>query len=169
MHNIEKAIEHELKMMDERLEKGYTLSTGSLGVLRDLLVVRSYCEVKNAMTHGYGIPVEHEGYHKHDMMELTPECAKEWVSHMRSDDGTTGGHWTWEQCVQVKKEHGLMCSDAEVYAVLNMLYSDYNAVFTKHNVSNINMYVDMLKAWVNDTDAPKNKTALYYDEVIDNK
>lgn len=167
MHNIEKAIEHELKMMDERLEKGYTLSTGSLGVLRDLLVVRSYCEVKDAMKHGYGIPVEYEEGHAHK--EFTPEVAKAWVAHMRSDDGTVGGHWTWEQCVQVKKEHGLTCSDAEVYAVLNMLYSDYSAVFTKHNVNTIAMYVDMLKAWVNDTDAPKNKTELYYEEVIDNK
>lgn len=165
MHNIEKAIEYELESIDKRLEKGYGLSTGSLAVLRDLLVVRSYCEVKEALT-GHEHEYKHHEEYEHKK-EFTDKDAKDWVSHMRSSDGAAGGHWNWEQCMQVKKEHNLMCSDAEVYAVMNMLYSDYGHVFAKHNVNTIDMYVDMLKAWVHDEDAPKNKTMLYYEEVID--
>ena len=54
----------------------------------------------------------------------------------------------------------------EVYAVINMIYSDYCEVAQKLNINNIDFYVCMTKAWLDDKDAGKEKTAKYYEYVV---
>ena len=52
-------------------------------------------------------------------------------------------------------------------AVLNMIYSDYVKVAKKFNVgSNIDFYVDMAKAFLDDKDAGPDKLTKYYQYVV---
>ena len=62
---------------------------------------------------------------------------------------------------------GIECDPAEFWAALNMIYSDYVKVAKKFNVgSNIDFYVDMAKAFLDDKDAGPDKLAKYYQYVV---
>ena len=108
---------------------------------------------------------EHGGVYSEDM-ELTPELAKEWTSKMQNGDGTTGAHWPMEQVKQLAKQRGLNVEPVELFAVLNAIYSDYYKVAKKHNVHNMDFYLDMAVAWLEDKDAVPNKAAVYYECVV---
>lgn len=98
---------------------------------------------------------------------MTRETAEEWTRRMRNEDGTTGPHWSMEQVKQLREQKKeLQDFDLpDVYAVLNMMYSDYCEVAKKFNVNNMDFYVCMAKAWLDDEDAGagKAKTAIYYE------
>ena len=56
----------------------------------------------------------------------------------------------------------------EVFAVMNMMYSDYCKVAKKFNINNVDFYVGMTAAWLDDQDtaAGEAKTARYYECVV---
>lgn len=94
--------------------------------------------------------------------------ARDWVDQMRGEDGSAGEHWTQEQIrqLQQQKKELLDYPAAEVFAVMNMMYSDYSKVAKKFGVNNLDFYVCMTKAWIDDPDAGENKTANYYEWVV---
>lgn len=102
-------------------------------------------------------------------IHMTRNMAEEWTLHMKNADGSKGAHWNIDQVKQLqeqKKElQGFDLPD--VYAAINMLYSDYCEVAKKFNVNNIDFYVCMAKAWLDDEDAKAGeaKTALYYEYI----
>ena len=94
------------------------------------------------------------------------ETAKEWTKSMHNEDGTKGPHWTMEQVKQVMAQRGIKHDPAVFWAILNSMYSDYCAVFKKHGVNNMDFYVDMTSAWINDKDAVKDKAGAYFEYVV---
>lgn len=113
-----------------------------------------------AMMGGY--MAEHGGYPKMD-----ERTAMEWVKSMHNEDGTKTPHWTMDQVKQVVKQKGITGIELpELFAVMNALYSDYDPVFKRHNVSNMEMYVDMAKAWIMDEDAVENKATAYWECIV---
>lgn len=108
---------------------------------------------------------EHGGAYAEDM-KLTPELAKEWTAHMKNGDGTTGAHWTMEQVKQLMQQRGINADPAEFFAIFNSAYSDYYPVAKKHNVNNVDFYIDIAKAWLDDKDAVPDKAAAYYEYVV---
>lgn len=88
---------------------------------------------------------------------LGEKLAKHWVSKMKNKDGTCGEHWTWEQIVQVAKDKSLKYDLSDLYAVLNMVYSDFYS--SKFDTGN---YVDLAKDWLDDVDVNKYKLLKYY-------
>ena len=106
------------------------------------------------------------GYSAGSSDKLTKELAEEWTREMKNEDGTKGPHWTMEQAKQVMAQRGVSCDPIEFWAVLNMMYSDYCAVFKKHNVNKMDLYVDLACAWINDKDAQHGKTARYFEEIV---
>ena len=98
--------------------------------------------------------------------EFNHETAKEWTSSMHNEDGTKGPHWTMEQVKQVMSQRGIKHDPAVFWAILNSMYSDYCAVFKKHGVNNMDFYVDMASAWINDRDAVKDKAGAYFEYVV---
>ena len=110
-----------------------------------------------AMMGGY--MAERENYPRMD--ETT---ATRWVKSMRAEDGTKMPHWTMDQVRQVAKQKGINDIDApELFAILNALYADYDPIFKRHNVSTMEFYVDMARAWIQDEDAVENKVMAYYE------
>lgn len=99
---------------------------------------------------------------------LTPEMAREWVSHMENADGTTGAHWTMEQTENIREKHGIDCDPVKFWVALNATYSDLSKVFQKHNINNIGAYTDFAVAfWLKDQDAVEDKLAAYYTDVVE--
>lgn len=98
---------------------------------------------------------------------MTREMAEEWTRQMKNEDGTRGPHWSMEQIEQLRQQKKeLQEFDLPtLFAVMNMMYSDYCGAAKKFNVNNIDFYVCMAKAWLDDEDAGagKAKTAIYYE------
>lgn len=102
-------------------------------------------------------------------MPFSQKTAEEWTEKMKNADGSTGAHWTMEQVKQVMQQHNMDFDPAEFYAVVNSIYSDYCTVAKKHNVNTIDFYADMAKAWLDDRDAVENKTAAYYECIVQHR
>ena len=70
---------------------------------------------------------------------------------------------------QVKKlmmQRGIEHNVAEVYAIMNALYSDYCKVFKKYGFNSSEAYMDLAMAWLNDSDAVDNKAIMYYECIV---
>lgn len=95
------------------------------------------------------------------------EEAKAWTRAMDNEDGTRGAHWTLEQAKQLLEDRGLDLDPTSFWAALCMVYSDYSAVAANYKVGgNIEFYIDLAKAFLEDKDAPGDKLARYYREIV---
>lgn len=97
---------------------------------------------------------------------MTAQIAEEWASKMQNEDGTTGPHWSMDQVKTVMQQRGIDFDLPEFYAALNMIYSDYVNVAKKLGISNIDFYVGMAQAFLDDKDAGKDKLLRYYRNVV---
>lgn len=112
------------------------------------------------------IPIRPE-YTAEGMPEhLTKQRAQEWVSGMKNSDGTNGGHWTMDQTKQVMKQRGIDCNEADFYAIMNAVYSDYSKVAKKYGLDNVDFYADIAKAWLEDDDAEDGKAVRYFGSIV---
>lgn len=102
--------------------------------------------------------------HEYDM-ELDEETAHKWMQGLKNEDGSTGPHWTMEQTTQVLKQKGLQLDPLEFWVAMNAVYSDYFGVAKKMNVNNVDFYVYMAKAFIEDKDSQPNRLARYYEYV----
>ena len=118
----------------------------------------------------------HDGGFKNDLfmirggaaykdLKLDEEMAHDWMKSLQNEDGTTGPHWTREQANQVIKQKNLNCDPLEFWVALNGVYSDYFGVAKKFNVNNIDFYVAMAKAFIEDKDSQPNRLARYYEYI----
>lgn len=99
-------------------------------------------------------------------MEFTEDIAKEWTSKMHNEDGTKGEHWNMDQVKKLMMQRGVQYNTAEIYAVMNALYSDYCKVFKKYGFNSPEAYLDLALAWLNDSDAVPNKAMMYYECIV---
>lgn len=103
--------------------------------------------------------------------EFTAEDAEQWNHRMKNEDGSTGGHWTVEQTTEAAKSVGVIMEHVtpEMWNVaMNMMYSDYCGVATKHGCSKVEFYADLAKAFLFDKDGPgpEAKLAAYYHGIV---
>lgn len=81
------------------------------------------------------------------------EClAKKAVAAMHNVDGSDGEHWSYEQAVTIASQHKIK-HVADLYYIINMLYSDYAEVLG----SDASTYIKLAKAYTSDPDAPEGK------------
>lgn len=97
---------------------------------------------------------------------FSKEMAIEWTRSMENDDGSKGPHWTMDQVKNVMAQHHIECDPYEFYAVLNMMFSDYSGVAKKMGVNNMDFYICMAKAFLDDPDVGEDKLARYYEYVV---
>lgn len=95
------------------------------------------------------------------------EMAEAWTSGMKNGDGSRGPHWDFEQVSQLMKQKNIQHDPYEFWAVLNAVYSDYCTVLKKHGAGNMDMYVDLAKAWLEDEDAGQGKAAKYFECIVE--
>lgn len=94
------------------------------------------------------------------------DTAKDWVRNMWNEDGTKGAHWEMAQIEKLMSQRGIQYDAPTIYAVMNSLYSDYCKVLKKYGVTSPEAYLDLALAWVNDTDAVKNKPLKYFEDIV---
>lgn len=106
-------------------------------------------------------------YHKYKMKlyelaygkVLNEDMAIGWVESMQPE-----AKWTIEETSDVKRQYGLNdISEIDFYVVLNMMYSDYHKIIG----DNLDMYVKMTTAWLNDSDVADGKLYNYKMYVVD--
>lgn len=112
-----------------------------------------------AMSRCYGVKLDY------------PDIVK-WVDGMSNDDGSAGGYWSMSQTTEVAESIGLSfdhITEAEWYAAMNMMYSDYCTVADKYGISIPEFYADLAKAFLFDKDGgkPKEKLGAYYCNIVD--
>ena len=87
---------------------------------------------------------------------LSKEMADEWTSHMQNKDGSTGPHWSYEQTSPLAEQR----NKEDFYAVLNMMWSDYFQPSLTQS-----QYISLARDFIDDKDAPEDKTLRYYCEI----
>lgn len=93
------------------------------------------------------------------------ENAKEAVSCMENEDGTTGEHWSITETTKLANENRISFTnfnEYDWYYVLNMQYSDLYKVF----MDDVTTYIKLAKAWLTDVDVPEGKAWRYYTQVV---
>lgn len=99
-------------------------------------------------------------------VEFNEEIAREWTKKMHNEDGSKGEHWNMDQVKKLMTQRGVQYNTAEVYAIMNALYSDYCKVFKKYGFNSPEAYLDLALAWLNDSDAVPNKAMMYYECIV---
>lgn len=97
---------------------------------------------------------------------LDMATAEEWMKDLHNEDGTQGPHWTMEQVKQVMAQKNISGDPVEMWAAMNMLYSDFGKMAKKFNVNTVDFYLNMAEYWLKDEDAVPNKLAAYYNNVV---
>lgn len=123
--------------------------------------------------HDYGSRVEDKST-KSDMQrggatsstKFNNTTAQEWMRRLKNTDGTTGAHWTMDEVKDIIRQKSLDCDPVELWATMNMMYSDYAKVAKRMNINNVDFYLGMALAFLNDADAVPDKLAAYYESVV---
>ena len=113
----------------------------------------------------------HKSYMEHDDddwddYQLDEHTAHEWMEGLHNEDGSTGPHWTMDQVKQVLTQKNLKLDPLSAWITLNMMYSDYYSVAKKLNVNNVDFYLYMAEAFLEDKDAVKDKLFAYYKHIV---
>lgn len=134
--------------IEQELERGNT--PDAVRDLAALVEAREYLHGKRC-THG----------------ELTADKAAKWVDGMRNVDAEhpKGAMWSQTATDPLAEKRGFDTAQekSEFWAVINMMYSDYATVASRHGVDKPDYYADMAAAWMHDKDAAPNKTSAYID------
>lgn len=88
---------------------------------------------------------------------LTLEMAEEWVKNMKPM-----GHYTKEETDKMIRERNLSVNDIDFYVAVNMMCSDYGKIFG----DDINKYIEMAMAFLNDEDSKPDKIYLYWKDIV---
>lgn len=104
--------------------------------------------------------------------KLDDHALEAWNAHMKNDDGSTGGHWTVAQTTDAAKNAGVVMEHITPEgwnAAMNMMYSDYCSVATKHGCNKVEFYADLAKAFLFDKDGPgpEEKLSAYYHGIVE--
>lgn len=113
-----------------------------------------------------------EEHHHKGMKKLDKATAERWVRSMRNEDPNrpTGARWSMDELKPMAQKFGIKPESEEFiefYAMANAMYSDYCEVAKKFNITSPEYYGMMAKAWMEDRDAVPNKTAMYYECIVE--
>lgn len=102
-----------------------------------------------------------------EVMPMDKRTAEEWLHRMKNTDGTVGPHWTMDKIKQVAQQKGIQGDPLELYVAMNMMYSDYGKAAMKHGLqNNIDYWLDMAQAFLDDQDAMPDKLSRYYEYIV---
>lgn len=103
---------------------------------------------------------------------MMQQMAEKWTASMKNVDPAKpqGAKWSVDQIRPFGQKYGIP-TDGEkfwaFYAMINAMYSDYYEVAKKYNVATPEFFADMAKAFIDDKDAVENKTAKYYEYIVE--
>lgn len=144
------------KYIEKIIENGKQEDMECLSDMLDELIVgikmeypNKYKEYKNKL---YGMAYDYT---------IDEEMAYDIVDKMKP----LGEKWNIETLRQLKNQYGLNnIRDWDFYVVINGLANDYNNVISTDEVET---YVNMARAFIDDEDATENKVWKYYTEIVE--
>lgn len=146
-------IKHDIKRIIERGEREAMEKL-------ECIMIELLEELKEEDEHEYN----HIAYKIHKIAydgHLGKELAEKWCMEMQNKDGSHGGHWTWEQTEEVRKQYAPETDASDFHATISMMYSDYyNPRFDTAT------YAQLAKDWLNDKDVGGCKTLKYYYKIV---
>ena len=86
-----------------------------------------------------------------------PQQLQQIAENMAKEKGTTA---------QQVAQRGIGGDPLDFCLAMNMMYSDYGNVAKELGVSNIDFYVKMAQAFLDDEDSVHDKLAAYYDSIV---
>lgn len=99
--------------------------------------------------------------------KLDEKTIEKWMRGLQNEDGTIGPHWSKEQTTQVMKQKNVDCDPLEFFVAMNLMYSDFYGAAKKANANNVDFYVNMAKAFLDDKDAgTDDKLTAYYHYIV---
>lgn len=102
-----------------------------------------------------------------EVMPMDKHTAEEWMHRMKNADNTVGPHWTMDKVKQVAQQKGMTGDPLELYTAMNLLYSDFGKAAMKHGLqNNVDYWVDMAQAFLDDKDAMPDKLSRYYEYIV---
>lgn len=123
-----------------------------------------------AYSHGDDMENRHSsmerGGARSDVHKLDEKMAEDWMRGLQNADGTRGPHWSKEQVAQTIAQHKLDMNLLDAWVALNVIYSDYCKVAKANNANNMEFYIGMAKAFIDDEDANAGKLARYYQYIV---
>lgn len=90
--------------------------------------------------------------------KFNEEMANEIVHNMKP----LGEYWDYETISKVRKEYNIDINEYDFYIVMNSLVNDYYKVIDKEDIET---YVKLALAFINDDDAVKDKIWVYYTKI----
>ena len=141
------------KMLEVIIDKGKTEDMYKLNDMIDELI----CDLKEKQ------PKLYKEY-KMKLMgmaydyKLNDDMAMEIVNNMKP----LGEYWDYETASKVRKDYGVNAIDCDFYVVMNSLVNDYSKIIDKEDVET---YVKMTSAFINDDDAKKDKIWIYFTKI----
>lgn len=140
--------------------------------LREYMQMVSGDSVKESLIHevlGSGL-MKLKAHDEHDFvyMMLQVHCiaygphfddymAHKAVAQMHNVDGSVGEHWSKTETDRIADQQGIK-HKCDWYYALNMFWSDYSHIFG----NDVNMYVKLAKAYIEDPDADEGKVFRIY-------
>lgn len=103
------------------------------------------------------------GSHGHEFNE---KMAHDWMDNLQREDNTEGPIWTLAQIKQAAEQRGIREDPMRLWVAVNAMYADYCAVAKKYGVDDIEFFLDMGKAFLDDRDAKGDKLAAYYEGIV---
>lgn len=141
------------KMLEVIIDKGRSEDMYALNDMMDELI----CDLKEKQ------PKLYKEY-KTKLMgmaydyKLDEDMAYEIVNNMKP----LGEYWDYDTTSKVKRDYGVNTTDCDFYVVMNSLVNDYSKIIDKEDVET---YVKMANAFINDEDAKKDKVWIYFTKI----
>ena len=171
--NICKQADEDMHMILNHWEKGNPMSMED-GIaylvnchICDRMGMKDYWRHYQEDVYGAKFPENDNMEHYHDKMPcnakkgnteaLTMKEIDHWLSKMKNQDGTVGGHWTIEQTTAVGDKHGIdwnVIPKHIFYLGLNKNYSDHYNTAVEYNAQNTpDFFVSLFMDDVDDYDS----------------
>ena len=90
--------------------------------------------------------------------QIDEEMAVEIVNNMKPK----GEYWNLDTIKEVKDNNNLECNLYDLYVVMNSMVNDYGEII---NPENVETYIKMSKAFINDEDAKEHKVWRYFTKI----
>lgn len=109
----------------------------------------------------------HELYEKYKMklygMAYNYKFTRDFAEELVEDMKPRAEIWDYDTTTQVKNKYGLNnISPEDFYLVINSLGNDYGDVIS---IEEVDTYVKMAKAWIDDKDSKENKIWIYFTKI----
>lgn len=141
------------KMLEIIIDKGKTEDMYKLNDMLDELIC-DLKEQKPKLYKEYKMKLMGMAYD----YKFDEDMAIEIVNNMKP----LGEYWDYETTSKVKKDYGVNAIDCDFYVVMNSLVNDYSKIIDKEDVET---YVKMANAFINDDDAKKDKVWIYFTKI----